>query len=142
MQKPRCYVRAFLMSESEVNVMPHKPKIPCKYSGCPELVPSGAKYCIEHCKQLNITYTGNRPSSAQRGYGSKWKKARKSYLERNPLCVRCLAVGRYTPATVVDHIIPHRGNAWLFWKQSNWQALCERCHNIKTMTEDIEEYSY
>ena len=40
--------------------------------------------------------------------------------------------GNLTPATVVDHIIPHRGDMKLFWDESNWQALCESCHNHKT----------
>lgn len=34
-----------------------------------------------------------------------------------------------TPANVVDHVIPHRGNTALFWDRSNWQSLCEHCHN-------------
>jgi len=39
-------------------------------------------------------------------------------------------------ATVVDHIIAHKGNANLFWDESNWQALCKRCHNSKTAAAD------
>ena len=31
------------------------------------------------------------------------------YLSKNPLCVRCLEKGIYTPAVVVDHIIPIDG---------------------------------
>ncbi|MGM9590559.1 MAG: HNH endonuclease signature motif containing protein, partial [Faecousia sp.] len=42
--------------------------------------------------------------------------------------------GRLTPATVVDHIIPHRGDRKLFWDESNWQPLCKDCHNRKTGT--------
>ncbi|WP_324290694.1 AAA family ATPase [Ancylobacter sp. SL191] len=33
------------------------------------------------------------------------------------------------PATVVDHIIPHRGDSKLFWSRSNWQALCVTHHS-------------
>jgi 5-methylcytosine-specific restriction protein A len=44
--------------------------------------------------------------------------------------------GAYTPATVVDHIKPHKGNAILFWLVSNWQGLCKHCHDVKTATED------
>jgi 5-methylcytosine-specific restriction protein A len=33
---------------------------------------------------------------------------------------------------VVDHIIPHRGDQYLFWDQENWQALCKDCHDRKT----------
>lgn len=39
-------------------------------------------------------------------------------------------------ASVVDHIIPHKGNDDLFWDMSNHQALCKKCHDIKTATED------
>ncbi len=39
---------------------------------------------------------------------------------------------KLTPATVVDHIIPHRGDQKLFWDENNWQGLCEHHHNTKT----------
>lgn len=46
-------------------------------------------------------------------------------------------------ATVVDHIVPHRGDDRLFWDEENWQALCKNCHDSKTMTEDrYQEYKY
>jgi len=77
-----------------------------------------------------------RESSTKRGYDRKWRKARAWYLKQNPWCVRCLANHLRTVATVVDHIIPHRGDKYLFWLITNWQALCKRCHDIKTATED------
>lgn len=45
-------------------------------------------------------------------------------------------VGRLTQATVVDHIVPHRGDQKLFWDESNWQPLCKPCHDKKTWNED------
>ncbi|MGX1828747.1 HNH endonuclease [Paenibacillus taichungensis] len=36
----------------------------------------------------------------------------------------------------MDHIIPHKGDDTLCWNSSNWQALCKRCHDIKTVTQD------
>nr|WP_313010818.1 HNH endonuclease [Brucella intermedia] len=33
------------------------------------------------------------------------------------------------PASVVDHIQPHRGNKELFWWRGNWQSLCQPCHD-------------
>jgi 5-methylcytosine-specific restriction protein A len=39
-------------------------------------------------------------------------------------------------ATVVDHIVPHKGDKVKFWDSSNWQSLCKRCHDAKTATED------
>lgn len=73
-----------------------------------------------------------RKTAAQRGYGGRWQRARALYLARQPLCVTCLEVNRVTPATVVDHIVPHRGDQVLFWDQDNWQALCKLCHDRKT----------
>jgi 5-methylcytosine-specific restriction protein A len=83
--------------------------------------------------------TAPRASSTARGYGKAWRKAREGYLTKHPLCVACLAK---TPpiarsATVVDHIVPHRGDYELFWDSyNNWQALCKPCHDAKTARED------
>lgn len=60
----------------------------------------------------------------------------KQYLQAHPLCVHCLAEGRYVKATVVDHKIPHRGDPKLFWDTDNWQSLCKPCHDRKTGQED------
>ena len=73
-----------------------------------------------------------RPSANQRGYDARWRKARRAFLSRNPLCAKCYAEGYLVPATVVDHIQPHRGDVNKFWDASNWQALCKRCHDRKT----------
>ena len=76
-------------------------------------------------------------------YNHRWRKVRAAYLRRHPLCVKCLAEGRYVTATVVDHIVPHRGNPLLMWDVSNYQALCKPCHDRKTGTEDSRpEYTY
>ena len=115
--------------------MPRKPKTPCKHPSCPNLTES--RFCDEH-KDL---YKRETPS--QRGYDSRWRKARKLFLKANQLCVTCLADDRVTKATVVDHIVPHRGDPVLFWDESNWQALCKRCHDRKTMTTDrYQVYRY
>ena len=111
--------------------MPFKPKRPCAHPGCPELVSNG-KYCEKH-RQL---HTDELRSASSRGYGSAWQKASRRYLQANPLCVKCMAEGKYTRATVVDHIIPHRGDRILFWDQNNWQPLCKPCHDRKTGEED------
>jgi len=54
-----------------------------------------------------------------------------------------MADGKFVAATVVDHVIPHRGDAALMWDKSNWQALCKHCHDCKTGNEDSRpEYHY
>lgn len=79
-----------------------------------------------------------RPTSSARGYDSRWRKARYAFLMRpeNALCRACQAAGELTSSEVVDHIKPHRGDAVLFWDQSNWQPLCKSCHDSKTARED------
>ena len=80
----------------------------------------------------NDTAKPKRANSNARGYNHKWRKARLTYLRREPLCVQCKADGKVVAASVVDHIVPHRGDSKLFWNTDNWQALCQRCHNRKT----------
>ena len=38
-------------------------------------------------------------------------------------------------ATIVDHIIPHKGDPELMWSEWNWQPLTKRAHDKKTATE-------
>ena len=68
-------------------------------------------------------------TSAQRGYGSAWQKARAAFLRGNPLCAFCRREGRLTAASVVDHVIPHKGDMDLFWDSGNWQSLCKPHHD-------------
>lgn len=109
-------------------IVPRKPLRPCNKVGCPNLTRD--RYCDEH-NQLNNQYDKHRGTAAQRGYGAKWRKARIAFLSQHPICLRCGAI-----ATVVDHIVPHKGDMGLFWSMSNWQPLCKACHDRKTVKED------
>ncbi len=77
-----------------------------------------------------------RETAHQRGYTSRWQKARAGWLRSHPLCVHCQAEGRVRAANEVDHIVPHKGDSTLFWDNTNWQSLCKPCHSLKTSTED------
>lgn len=116
--------------------MPTRPKKPCAAPGCPTLIEAGTRHCDKHKKQEAQRYDRERGTAAQRGYGGRWQRARIVYLREHPLCVECEKQGGLTPATVVDHIKPHKGNRALFWDSSNWQALCKLCHDRKTVKED------
>lgn len=85
-------------------------------------------------KHKKHTY-GDVRKGWQHLYGSTWIKYRKVFLRSNPVCVCDECKGKLTPANVVDHIIPHRGNEELFWDTSNHQSLAKRCHDKKTMRE-------
>jgi len=71
-----------------------------------------------------------RSTSSERGYNNIWQKARNTFLLSHPCCRMCEEEGRVTRATVVDHIIPHKGDQKLFWDtRNNWQALCTKHHS-------------
>jgi len=67
---------------------------------------------------------------------TKWRKYRRVFLSRNPLCVECGAI-----ATVVDHIKPVRLGGE-FWQPSNHAAMCARCHNSKSGRESHHPVAY
>jgi 5-methylcytosine-specific restriction protein A len=80
-----------------------------------------------------------RGSPTARGYDYEWTKARKQFLVENPVCScgpSCCPKGCGQQATVVDHMIPHKGNMKLFWNQANWQPRAKECHDRKTATTD------
>ena len=109
---------------------PRRPASPCTQPGCPALVDSGGR-CPIHKRQQYRAQDQQRGTSTERGYNSRWQRARARYLRRHPLCVECLKADRVVAAALVDHIIPHRGNKRLFWDESNWQSLCASCHDSK-----------
>ena len=65
-----------------------------------------------------------------------WKRLRLEQLRREPFCVFCARSGRQVPATVCDHIKPHRGDESLFFDPQNLQSTCVKCHDgIKQQAE-------
>ena len=94
--------------------------------GCGAVVPAGERCACRNGadRERRQRAEANRPSASARGYGSKWREARAAFLASHPVCAFCGAI-----ATVVDHIVPHRGDLKLFWRRSNWQPLCASCHN-------------
>lgn len=99
--------------------MPFRPRRLC---GCGKIVNAGELCACQIARKAE--YDKRRPSASDRGYDSRWQKARLAYLAKHPDCVMC---GK--PATVVDHIEPHRGDQRLFWDSKNWQSLCTPDHN-------------
>ena len=107
--------------------MPRRPKSACKHPGCPNLTPAGQSYCDEHKKIKRKMDDDRRGPAHLRGYDKRWEKVRNNYIKRYPLCERCEASGKITPAFLVHHIKPlSEGGDRLNY--DNLQALCERCH--------------
>jgi len=123
---------------------------PCTYPGCGVLVRDGSGRCERHKAVERKQRDAERGSAHERGYTSAWQKARAAYLRKHPLCRAHERDGEIVPATVVDHVVPHRlkeaidsGDKYrierskaLFWDSDNWQPLCKTCHDRKTATED------
>lgn len=121
--------------------MASRPLRPCKHPGCAELTREG--WCSRHKPKHT------RRASAE--YHSWYllpvwtDRLRPQQLAREPFCRYCAA--KYPPgdprhrtyATVVDHVIPHRGDWLLFIAPSNHQSLCKSCHDRKTARERAEE---
>lgn len=117
--------------------MPDKPLRPCNKLGCSQL--TRTKYCDKHQADRDAAKQNsdnNRESSARRGYDRPWRRYREQYLAQHPWCECERCKGKYYPASVVDHIVPHKGNKDLFWDPNNHQALAKRCHDRKTASED------
>ena len=70
----------------------------------------------------------------------RWRALRKAHLRRHPLCVQCERQGVVTPATVCDHITPHKGDELLFWS-GPFQSLCASCHSGTKRRLEVRGYS-
>lgn len=129
--------------------MPGRPRSICRAAGCGKVI-AAPGFCETHKTVVRKQQDERRGTAAERGYDSKWAKARAYYLRKHPLCVYCQREHRLTAATVVDHIIPHRlkeaidsGDPdriakarTLFWDSANWQSLCAPCHNGRKQSEE------
>lgn len=116
--------------------MPSAAPRPCTHPGCGVLVRDGSGRCDAHKRVEAKLLDQQRGSSHERGYTYAWQKAREGFLRNHPLCKLHQDKGHVVAATVVDHIVPHKGDKTLFWDRNNWQPLCKPCHDHKTATED------
>ena len=115
--------------------MAKSPLRPCRHPGCPVLTREGwcEKHRPKHKRKLSASWHGwyNLPI---------WtKRLRPAHLVREPFCRECAAAGIRTPATVVDHVIPHRGDWDLFTDDGNLQSLCKYHHDQKTALEQARD---
>ncbi len=116
----------------------------CIAPGCDEIAVPGSNRCDVHAVEAKARVDAAKARAklsrpAQIGaalYATPaWRKARKSWLARYPLCADCGELGLVVAAREVDHIRPHRGDKALFWDRGNWQSLCKPCHSRKTARE-------
>jgi 5-methylcytosine-specific restriction protein A len=74
-------------------------------------------------------------------YGTqRWKRRRRLHLAQHPLCATCEAQGKLTPATVADHVTPHRGDPQLFWF-GPLVSLCATHHSGTKQQQETRGYA-
>ena len=112
------------------SIMPTAAHQECRHPHCPGYAVRNG-FCAIHSRSTKEPKgRGLRPSN------SRFRRLRHSFLVRHPMCNAC----KVEPATVLDHIIPHRNIATLFWAQNNWQGLCVHCHGVKSALELFSEF--
>lgn len=112
-----------------IGAMPMAAPHPCATPGCRELVPRGRARCNAHERMRAARDRERRGSAHERGYTARWQRYRLTFLAQHPLCAECERAGRIVPATVVDHVVPHKGDEALFWDHANHRPLCKPCHD-------------
>lgn len=116
--------------------MAMKPLRPCRHPGCSALTREG--YCPKHKPKP----AARRESAEYHAWYSLsvWTDdLRPTQLLREPWCGECAKRGIRTRATVVDHVVPHRGDWARFIDRANLQSLCKHHHDQKTARELAEE---
>jgi hypothetical protein len=74
-------------------------------------------------------------------YGwQRWRKRARHQLREHPLCAMCLQQGIVVPATVADHVVPHKQNQRAFWF-GTLQSLCTAHHNSTKQLVELYGYS-
>lgn len=104
----------------------------CNASGCGKRITKDDKgRCSEHKRR----YQSYRKNKAQQ-YGHQWRKTRKAFLERYPICARCAMIaGQVIPADVVDHMeyLTDNSDHTQIHCFDNLAPLCHSCHSLKTV---------
>lgn len=70
---------------------------------------------------------------------SVWLNKRRHQIRTFPFCKICLDNNLHTPATIADHVVPHRGDVTMFFA-GDLQSLCEQCHS--SLKQSAERHGY
>ncbi len=72
----------------------------------------------------------------------RWVALRRDHLRSQPHCVMCLeSHGKFVRGTIVDHVVPHRGDERLFLDPRNLQTLCSSHHSASKQREELAGFS-
>jgi 5-methylcytosine-specific restriction protein A len=101
-------------------------------------MPYAAPHVCARCGGVHARGVSCRPAfegagRRRKGQGDTWRRRRDYYLRAHPICS---VDGCRLLSAVVDHIVPiAEGGAEL--DESNWQAMCRRCHQEKSTRDAI-----
>lgn len=119
--------------------MPYAAPTRCTAPSCTNMATRRGR-CDDHATQYRRQADKRRPNGYRRGYTREWSAFSKQYLIDHPYCTSaaCLQIPAYArpPATDVDHIDGTGRNGPHAYEEWNLQALCHRCHSIKTAEQD------
>jgi len=103
---------------------------------CSRLAVSGG-LCEVHQKQSQQQAYQRRDNKWLYLYHDpQWDRLRDAQLAKDPFCAECRGEHLLTPASVADHIKPHKGDPKLFYDADNLQSMCKQHHDRKTAKED------
>jgi 5-methylcytosine-specific restriction enzyme A len=92
---------------------------------------NGDHFRHEHVMDSRQAYEARREANQPwRAWHSsyRWQKRRAAQLRAQPMCAWCKVRGVDRPASVAHHIVPHHGDASLFW-HGELSSLCKACHD-------------
>lgn len=69
-----------------------------------------------------------------------WRLRRDRQLHLKPWCEPCARAGRSRPATVANHVTPHRGD-WKLFVSGPLESVCKECHDSAIQREELEGFS-
>lgn len=69
------------------------------------------------------TSAASMPSG--RFYDAEWAKQAREFKRLHPFCLGCAAIGERSATTIVDHVVPHRGDRAKFGDPNNRQPACD-----------------
>ncbi|MEU7617201.1 HNH endonuclease signature motif containing protein [Micromonospora rifamycinica] len=97
------------------DIMPTRAPRRCTRPGCP-----GGQACARHRRP--------RPTRQELGYDEDWLRISAEFLAAHPWCQGC----KKRSSKHTDHIDGDTSNR----EEWNLQALCRRCHGLKTVQHD------
>lgn len=109
--------------------MPYKPKKPCSYKLCKELVEPGQTYCKKHKRQKDKVYNRDRKEANRFYKSTTWQQLRKLKLNQDPLCEECLKQGKTTIADLVHHDEEISKGGDKLPVLDDLTSMCLPCHN-------------